>query len=136
MTTREWENALKHKAYSILVKDYGYEYDDYDNPFEHNFWYTYERNSYNYEPKYTFLRENKIIEICSIYNFANYIKRNLKIANCVMQQNIYFEFWIAIDKNSPFVIIDSDYIDLKYELNEEIKQKNIEKYGRLICTIS
>ena len=31
-----------------------------------------------------------------------------------MQQNINFEFWIAIDKNSSFVIIDADYLDLKY----------------------
>ena len=135
MTTREWENELKHRAYKILVKDYGYEYDDYDNPYEHNFWYTYERNSFKYEPKFTFLRENKIIEVCSIYNFVYYIKRNLKLAECIMGQDIDFEFWIAMDKKSSFIVINSHYLDLKYELNDEIKEKNIEKKGRLFCTI-
>ncbi len=134
MTTREWENELKHRAYEILVKKYGYEYDDYENPYEHNFWYTFERNSCKYEPKFTFLRENKIIEICSIYNFVYYIKRNLKIADCVMQQNIDFEFWIAMDKNSPFIIIEGDYLDSKYDVNQEIIDRYFNKNHR--CVIS
>ena len=135
MAANKQEEILRTKAYNILVKRYGYEYDDYDNPYEHSFWYTLSRNSCKYEPKFTFLRENKIIEVGSMKNFYKYIYRNLIIADCVASQNIDFEFWLAFDEKTPFVIIEGDYLDLKYELNEEIKQKNIEKYGRLICTI-
>ena len=120
MVTKKDNDLLKSKAYNILVKNYGYEYDDYDNPYDYNFWYTLSRNTCRYEPKFTFLRENKIIEVGTICNFYKYIYRNLIIANCVMDQDIEFEFWLEYDDNKPFIIINADYLDNKYDLNNEI----------------
>jgi len=130
MTVNKQEEILRTKAYNILVKRYGYEYDDYDNQYEHSFWYTLSRNSCKYKPKFTFLRENKIIEVGSVSNFYKYIYRNLIIADCVMCQDIDFEFWLAFDEYTPFIIIDSYYLELKEELNSEIleyKYRNQEK---------
>ena len=109
---------------TILSKlDNKYKYSDYiDKKFKlTKFWYDFNCKQKRYYPDIGFLKCNTIIEVKSTYSFENWgIEKNIAKALSVIKMGFNFEWWI-FDKNKNLLIIDSNYINKKFNICRQIE---------------
>jgi len=111
-------------ALKILEDKFNYTYNDYNDDQFKNLIFKYMLNNKHkvYFPDIPFLRNNKIIEVKSVWTHQLDIKKNIKKAECVINKGYAFEWWI-FDNKKELTIIDTDFIKNKFIINQDIMNK-------------